>query len=115
MQSASEQVKAKWCSIDTAPKDGTSVLVVHASTAENSTYGLDGYRTVLQANYEDGTWVSLDCARLESEKWRVTHWMPLPALPDTAPSPAPMVEQAGERVTTNERAKRCVSQMLESL
>lgn len=86
---ASQQAPEGWMPIDTAPKDGTSVLVTVASTAANTTYGEGGYRHVIQSAFEDDLyWLGYDCHQLENACWKVTHWQPLPdpAMLDAAPS-----------------------------
>jgi len=85
-----------WRPIETAPKDGTSVLVTVASTAANTTYGEGGYRHVMQSSFEDELWLSYDCHQLENACWKVTHWQPLPA------PPAAMLDVApGEQIAEN--------------
>ncbi len=53
----------EWQPIDTAPKDGTRILVV----------GADGYVTI--AHWQETVWLddSFDCPDCPE-----THWMPLP-------------------------------------
>ena len=65
----------QWKPIDTAPKDGTYVLV----------YNNDGY--VYDANYDGGKWrfASADqhgCGCCSGDYDRPTHWMPLPDKPE---------------------------------
>jgi hypothetical protein len=56
-----------WQPIETAPKDGTRVLIYEPNTEEGG--------SVLLGKYEDGQWHDLDFNR------NPTHWMPLPEPP----------------------------------
>jgi hypothetical protein len=63
-----------WQSIETAPKDGTRILVVCMKTKDKKRLGL------IQADYFDK---ELDCfGKFNRGFFPPTHWMPLPPLPD---------------------------------
>ena len=78
--------KTEWMSIDTAPKDGTDIIVmymhiqtqiVHAAFWLNYEEGLDdpdieGWWTYV--------WTEVGRSKMEG-KYSPTHWMPLPAPP----------------------------------
>lgn len=66
-----------WRPIDTAPKDGTHVILgVNSETSA---------RILMDMFYEDGDWGNYDevvCDMLLSGE-KLTHWMPLPNPPTT--------------------------------
>ncbi|CAH1205756.1 hypothetical protein PAECIP111893_02410 [Paenibacillus plantiphilus] len=72
----------KWKPIDTAPKDGTSILVLN-----NDKY-------VYEARYDEDSWnkckwkfASADqhgCGCCSGDDDEPTHWMPLPQMPKEA-------------------------------
>ena len=63
-----------WRPIETAPKDGTPVLL-----------GFPGYLHAMHGHYEDGIWGQLDSDfGFEHLPTQPTHWMPLPAPPALA-------------------------------
>ena len=66
---------SEWQPIDTAPKDGTAVIVTGGP--------LIGYELpcVIDALYEDGAWHANMWAAPEGELLP-THWMPRPPPPD---------------------------------
>lgn len=70
-----------WQDIATAPKDGTSVLVVEAAKPNHPYLWERRYQAVHQANFEDGVWLSCGLSHLENEYFHLTYWMPLPAAP----------------------------------
>lgn len=57
--------RAGWQPIETAPKDGTWILLLH-----------ENHSTPTVGRWIDGGWFSDD-----GLKWPSTHWMPLPAAP----------------------------------
>lgn len=70
-----------WQTIETAPKDGTYVLVAteHGSWVAK-------YEAVFQSGFKpDNPWRSMmlnhDHINREYRTWRPTHWMPLPKPP----------------------------------
>jgi hypothetical protein len=66
---ATKTLGSKWQPIETAPRDGNSVLVVHRGNDLKIAYngGANGWRTI------PGAWQIMP-----------THWMPLPEPPATA-------------------------------
>ena len=73
----------EWRDISTAPRDGTSILVVVGPTPVNTTFR--NLRNVFQAAFENGNWISLGFDKLENKFWKVTDWMPLPVPPEPKP------------------------------
>ncbi|MGY3359715.1 hypothetical protein ACVWZK_006378 [Bradyrhizobium sp. GM0.4] len=68
-----EPAYGKWQPIETAPKDGTPVLL-----------GFPGYFHAMHGHHEDGVWGQLDSDfGFEHLPTQPTHWMPLPAPPET--------------------------------
>jgi len=69
----------KWRTIDSAPKDGTFILMVDAGDVDPPVVGYFGSPGVYApAYYGSDAWrVVWDQARFG----RTTHWMPLPAAP----------------------------------
>jgi hypothetical protein len=70
-----------WLPIETAPKDGTKVLV--GRFAEGDRDGLvevDFWHDIKRHGYNG-------CGRFNAQYWPPTHWMPLPARPGSEPSP----------------------------
>jgi len=64
-----------WQPIETAPIDGTWVLVVICGTHE------DGYPYVPSVDqWVDGHW-DIENYLETGKEWHPTHWMPLPELP----------------------------------
>ena len=90
---------AEWQPIDTAPKDGTAVLLFFAMRAaeydKRSGEQLEPYRlqalSVEVGFFQGGEWCEAGTGHDFFEEWRrsdyPTHWMPLPATPDTALTP----------------------------
>ena len=74
-----------WQPIETAPKDGTEILVyTHCDTIE-----ITAWYQMHVADYEDtGNGLFRKVHKLCHEGWNSntpTHWMPLPAPPSSAP------------------------------
>jgi hypothetical protein len=81
-----------WQPIETAPRDGTRILVYDPSESEGG--------PVLAAYWSDSVWwqdawMVWDC---RSDGWQVspTHWMPLPS-PPTGPDQRPGIGQDREQ------------------
>jgi hypothetical protein len=81
---APAQTIGGWLPIESAPKDGTRVLLFfpvfgNAPRQESGSWGLHKYNKVVVP-----CWVS-DCERIYGVIWhkayQPTHWMPLPAAP----------------------------------
>jgi hypothetical protein len=65
---------SSWKPIDTAPKDGSEVLLLY--------YHVSGHRyIVLGTWYDDGPYWVIDGDRELEEAGEATHWMLLPAIP----------------------------------
>ena len=91
---------AEWQPISTAPKDETAVLLLFAMRAAEyakwSDEKLEPYRlqalSVEVGFFQGGEWCEAGTGHDFFEEWRrsdyPTHWMPLPAPPDTALTPA---------------------------
>jgi hypothetical protein len=70
-----------WRPIETAPKDGTPVLVGHEQAVFSAWWEKDGTQTnTNHPGWVDGTTNSYE----EYTTYEPTHWMPLPAPPATA-------------------------------
>ena len=73
---------SEWQTIDTAPKDGTKILVINGNKGG---YGgacgesQEAYSMGV-AKWYKGTWVAIDCCDGVST-YKPTHWQPLPAPP----------------------------------
>jgi len=72
-----------WQDISTAPKDGTCILAVYIATENNKTFK---DHTDVFAVWWDGDEINAWCMTgsfepLESEMWKLTHYMPLPTPP----------------------------------
>lgn len=70
--------KGRWMNIETAPKDGTIILV--------SGRNKRGYTYIADAKYIGGEWCLFDPEN-DSHSWPSdchTHWMPLPPAPGDA-------------------------------
>ena len=67
---------SEWQPIETAPKDGTLVLVAHPVTMRSDTDQI-----VRVAWMKDGLWASHPSCWLVNEHMP-THWMPLPPAPE---------------------------------
>ena len=69
----------EWQPIETAPKDGTWILVIIAGEHP------DGYPYIPAcAQWRDGGWFETNDTE-PAEDWPLTHWMPLPAPPKVSP------------------------------
>lgn len=69
------QISGVWHPIETAPKDGTPVLL-----------GFPDYLHAMHGHCEDGIWGQLDSDfGFEHLPTQPTHWMPLPTPPETTP------------------------------
>lgn len=70
-----------WQPIETAPRDGSAILVVEAAKPEHPYLWEKRYQAVHEASFEDGQWSDGCCSPLENKYFHVTHWMPLPPAP----------------------------------
>lgn len=63
----------KWRPIETAPKDGTAVLIFDVP------HGL-----IYSARFFDGEWISMSCidGYFGCRENEASHWMPLPEAPN---------------------------------
>jgi len=75
---AAKAVPDGWQPIETAPKDGTYILVVmYGYTPAVACWRANQWMTAeMESDFEDG--------ELEEAEWEVTHWMHLPDLPSPA-------------------------------
>lgn len=76
---------ANWQPIDTAPKDGTGILLCQATDADGSPIGQDSMSVFMQvAAWWEGedTWI-VYCSMVRDPElhFTPTHWMPLPEVP----------------------------------
>jgi len=70
-----------WQPIETAPRDGTSILVIQAGEFKP---GVPYESTVVAWSSVDDFegWLSCeDCGPVNPRDWALTHWMPLPEPP----------------------------------
>lgn len=89
-----------WEPIETAPKDGTDVLLAgalgggwrvtvgHWTTDEECRTPIGdcgGECRCIEYDYHDPSWISWDGGFCDP--WPATHWQPLPAPPEQAPTP----------------------------
>jgi hypothetical protein len=72
---ASPPTREGWQPIETAPKDGTPVLLAHGKA----------HRHVSFCTFSDGCWYQ--CWDGEVISRNITHWMPLPPAPAVSPAP----------------------------
>lgn len=63
-----------WQPIETAPKDGTDVLLWVVD-------GARGWASLEVGFYEHDEWFAPDYRPIELYAYRATHWMPLPDAP----------------------------------
>lgn len=93
---------ANWQDISTAPKDGTRFVAV------GNNYGLySETQHVCIAQWFRGCWMEASDWNETSELKYLTHWMPLPPLPDDVAAPAeqqaaPKAAPAWERLTRDQ-------------
>jgi hypothetical protein len=66
-----------WQPIETAPKDGTSIIAAQAGTAADC--------GVIAWDTDFGRWMDL-MDDYDEPNWLPTHWMPLPPPPAMAPT-----------------------------
>jgi len=66
----------EWQPIDTAPKDGTAILIW---PAKSSFYGDDTISYIVRWQDWKGCWI--EASGEEYDTFYPTHWMPLPAPP----------------------------------
>lgn len=77
----------KWQSIETAPKDGTAILVCQATDADGKpiieNFGLFVQCVSWWGGKDDGEWV-VYCSMPDDPQcfFIPTHWMPIPDPPD---------------------------------
>ena len=79
-----------WKPIDTAPKDGTEILVCRATNADGKPIHVEAFGIFCQvaswwSEENDGTgeWIVYMSQPLEKPvHFKPTHWMPLPAPPE---------------------------------
>jgi hypothetical protein len=77
--------EASWQPIETAPKDGTSVLLCDGDRMEVCWWGKDSL-FVNEASY----WVYGECQGEYNDRQTFdhpSHWMPLPTPPEIPPAP----------------------------
>lgn len=86
------QKSSPWRLIETAPKDGTEILITGGTYYYDASISaaLDPYTGVKIACWEGGASNDADCwnggygSEYDGEYWHEpTHWMPLPARPNT--------------------------------
>lgn len=78
-----------WMPIESAPKDGTKILLVCMDAKSSDTQHRVG--TMAVDFWHDGTKHGfVGWGKFNSRYWPATHWMPLPSLPAHTPS----IEQA---------------------
>lgn len=81
----------KWQPIETAPRDGTKILLYRPLAEKTNDEPIDIKRGVPRDN---GCWEETIPAGLSAENYtdgacRATHWMPLPEAPNAAVTGAP--------------------------
>lgn len=73
-----------WQPIETAPKDGTPLLVFYGDDCKKYVKN-NQYKYMVKANNTGGEWVHLDSGRfvrfVYDFDFEPTHWMPLPEEP----------------------------------
>lgn len=81
----------EWQPIDTAPKDGSQILVTDGRYCRIASWAeeIDVFDWVLDLLVRRPAWVLFECddpfytlALVEDEEDSPTHWMPLPSLPE---------------------------------
>jgi hypothetical protein len=77
----------EWRDIESAPKDGTQVLITGGTFENSMSMGGPGpYQavTIASYNYYGGEWQGENAGGHDEYYWHhPTHWMPLPAPPGT--------------------------------
>lgn len=85
-----------WQPIETAPKDGTTILVFNGPNegfyTEPGRIGTASYQDY--TNLDNNKWYADDCCDGVTT-YNPTHWMPLPA-PPTTDKPNPLAEMVAE-------------------
>lgn len=77
-----------WQSIETAPKDGTHILVCRATDADGHPIKSEAFGLFVQraAWWDAEGWI-VYCSMVREPElfFEPTHWMPIPAPPDVCP------------------------------
>ena len=73
------QEQTQWRPIETAPKDGETIIAVEQATASNKTFL--GRRVVTSIYWEDYWKNSYSDGRVENGMWEVILWQPFPLPP----------------------------------
>lgn len=74
-----------WQDIDTAPKDGTFILLCVAGAVpavgqwQKSPWGHEGWKATEPSDFQDDDALLADW---ENTQWLPTHWQPVPAAPE---------------------------------
>jgi len=80
-----------WQSIETAPKDGTEILVCKATDADGRAIGREAFGLFVQraAWWDLEGWI-VYCSMIKEPQlfFDPTHWMPIPTPPDVPTPPA---------------------------
>lgn len=77
-----EKSLREWQKIETAPKDGTQIMIYDPANGGCNT-----------AAWLDGVWDNAQADRGQYEYPSATHWMPLPAPPSASRSDLPLPPQ----------------------
>ena len=91
---AIQRIPEGWQPIETAPKDGTSILLVNNSGVSEGSWHSDMDHG---ADWEGQIGLAGFC-RADGKDQSNTHWMPLPATPNTAPAATQKVPLTGEQI-----------------
>lgn len=89
LKEENEELRKGWRPIETAPKDGTSVLLLGWPGQEHGVCvgywepHFD-YNEWTQESTDSSCWTYDDYDQDPIEDWQPTHWMPLPAKPESA-------------------------------
>lgn len=78
---ALSQPAAAWQPIETAPKDGSSILAFWACSL--NCVPVTGDNCYAMTLWSGGDWISTDLSDISFSE--PTHWMPLPAAPEATP------------------------------
>lgn len=80
--------KAEWMDIETAPKDGCSIIIATKGHPIRTGHGTQNCPPVCEAHWHDGWynervsgWMLANCDEEYGILMEATHWMPLPAPP----------------------------------